>query len=395
MKVGKNRGLRLVLLPLVVLFAALALAACGSSGGGTSSESTGEAETNQESTESTTSAEESGSGDFATVEEEVKERTERPTTIPDTTPFKGEFPTGKTIDYLQCAAPACVEIGEQLTEAAEAVSWNVKVIPEGATPEEVKAAWQLVTEEKPDGVVTTGGYPRQIFRQQLSQLTAEDIPVIAMGEPEPANPKESFIADVGGPGYAENFGKQAANWIIAETGGEANVLYVNSGFPINTLNEKGFVAQMEKECPDTCEVTTYQAPITSIGKDLASKIAAQLQAHPDVNYVVPAFGDMAVGLPAALASASIEPVPVITQAPGKANIADIESGAITAAWQPQNPVSAWSTVDTFGRYFTKQPYPDEIPSVEWWITGETMPKDEPFNAVEGYQQQYEELWNLK
>lgn len=389
----KSGPLKLLPLALFVLVAALALAACGSSGGGSSSTSSTES---SESDSSESQESDSGSGEFAAIEAEVEELREQPTEIPITTPFEGDFPKGKKIDYLQCAAPACVEIGEQLTEAAEAVGWNLKVINEGATPEEVKAAWELVVEEEPDGVVPTGGYPRQIYRQQLAQLKAAEIPVIGHSEAVPANPEEAFVSVIGGPELDAQIGKQEANWIIAETGGEANVLFINSGYPINTLQEEAMVAQLEAECPETCTSNSYQAPISSIGKDLAGKIAAQLQSHPDTNYLIPAFGDMAVGIPAALAGAGVEPVPTITQTPGDANIADIESGAINAAWAPVGPVGSWSIIDTFGRLFTEQSFPEEIPAIEWWITAETLPSnDEPFAGVEDYKEQFETLWNLK
>lgn len=390
---------KILLFALGVLVAAVALTACGSSGGSSSS-SGGETEASAETEGATGETEEAGetksegSGTFAAIEEEVAKFKELPKTIPITTPFEGKMPSGKKLDYLQCAAPICVEIGEQLTEAAETVGWTVKVVPEGATPEEVSNAWELVAEEEPDGIVPTGGYEHQIFRKQLAEVKADGIPVIGHSEATPANPSEGIVATLAGPELNEQIGTQEANWILAEKGEEANVLFINSGYPINTTQEKSLKAQLEKECPG-CEFNSYQAPITSIGKDLAGKIATEMQAHSGVNYLVPAFGDMAVGVPAALAGAGIEAVPTITQSPDESNVADLKSGAITAAWAPVGAIGAWSIVDTFGRIFTGQEYPSEIPPVEWWMTGETMAESEPFAVVSNYKQQFEELWHVK
>jgi ribose transport system substrate-binding protein len=386
---------RIVSVALIVLIAAVALSACGSSG--SSSSSTGGAETEAESENTgseTTASEESEGGASSTVVAEVEKLKERPTKIPITTPFQGKMPSGKQIDYLQCAAPICVEIGEQLSEGAEAVGWKVKVVPEGATPEEVRNAWELVAEEEPDGIVPTGGYEHQIFRQQLAEVKADGIPVIGHSEATPANQSEGIYATLAGPELNERVGKQEANWILAEDGESANVLFINSGYPINTIQEKSLKKQLAAECSG-CEFSSYLAPITSIGKDLAGKIATEMQANPSVNYLVPAFGDMAVGVPAALAGAGVEPVPTITQSPDEANTEDIKSGKITAAWAPVGAVGAWSIIDTFGRIFTKQEYPSEIPPVEWWMTGETLPESEPYSSIEGFQEQFEELWHVK
>ncbi len=365
-----------------VLVVALIVAGCGSSSSTSSSAA------------SSTASSGGGSTQFSAVDAEVEKLQQRPTQIPITTPFKGTFPKGKVIDYLQCSVPACVELGEYLQQAAAAVGWKVNVVNEGATPESVKAAWEKAISDKPSGIVPTGGFPRQIYAAQLAEAKSASIPVIGHSEAVPAEPSKGFVSEVSGSTYNTEMGTAEANWIIAHTKGKAEVLFINSGYPINGLQLKGIEAQFAKECPSTCKVNSYLAPITSIGKDLAGKIATQLQAKQSTNYLVPAFGDMAVGVPAALAGAGVSPVPVISQDQGVANIADIKAGKINGMWAAVGPESMWSVVDTFARIFTNQPYPSEIPAVKWWITAANIPSGTQFPSVAEYEPQFKTLWGL-
>jgi ABC-type sugar transport system substrate-binding protein len=198
---------------------------------------------------------------------------------------------------------------------------------------------------------------------------------------------------VSGPERQKEIGTNEANWIIANTDGKTNTFFVDSGYPINSEQLKALKAQFAAECPDTCKVDSYLAPVTSIGKDLAGKVASQLQAHRDTNYLVPAFGDMAIGIPAALAASSLEQPPMLTQEPGAANMPDIRKGALVSL-NGSGAESMWGIVDTLLRYFNKQDYPTEIPLPSWFITKDNAPAEDTFPTVVDYQQQFKKLWGV-
>jgi ribose transport system substrate-binding protein len=332
-------------------------------------------------------------GQFADVKAEVQKLQTRPTQIPQTEPIKGAVPKGKSIDYLQCGVPACVVLGEYLKEAAAAVGWKVKIVDEGGTPETVKAAWGQAIRDKPDAIVPTGGFPHTIFGAELKQAKDMGIPVIGHSEAVPAKTTDGFIAMASGPERNAKIGVEEANWIIAKTDGKANVFYIDSGYPINTEQLTSLKQTFSEKCPSTCKVKSYQAPVTSIGKDLAGKIASQLQANPNTDYLVPAFGDMEIGVPAALAGAGVKQPAMITQEPGKTNMPDIRKGAL-ASWNGSGPESMWGIVDTLIRYFNKQDFPKEVVLPEWWITKDNAPSEDTFPTVVDYQAQFKKLWGV-
>jgi len=334
------------------------------------------------------------SSEFAAIAEEVEALKERPTELPDMTPIEGDVPEGKVIDYMQCGVPSCAKLGEYLKEAAAEVGWKVNIVNLGLTPEEVKAAFDKAVRDAPDAVVTTGGFDRAIYGAELKQLNAAGIPVIAHSEGLPAAPEEGVVAVESGPNRHAEIGKAWADWAISDSDGQAKVLFIDSGFPVQGLQKTALEDRLGEACPD-CEFSSYQAPLESINKDLAGKIAQQVQKAPDTTHVIVGFGDMATGLPAAFAGAGIsEDVKIATQEQADANIEDMRAGKIDLFHVGSGPESMWNITDTLIRYFNEEEYPAETELPRWLVTQETVPEGVDWPSVEDYQAQYKERWGL-
>lgn len=329
------------------------------------------------------------------VAQEVEQLEQRPTDIALDEPFEGEIPKGKTIDYLQCGVPLCVTLGERLSEGAAALGWKVNVIDQGLTPEEVKAAWGKVVRDEPDAVITTGGFPREIYKAELKQVADKGIPVVAHSDGAPAG--GGVTATISGQDRAEMAGKRMAQWVAADSGGDANTLFVtSSGFITLTFALDAFKAEYAKSCPD-CELEVYDAPLTSIGKDLANKVAQQLQRNPDVDYLVLGYNDMALGLPAALSGAGVgDQVKVVTQGQTPPTSALTQEGDIDATYVLPGPETMWRSLDILLRIFDGSH--DESQTLrypEWFVTpGEVPSTTEDYPAVEDYQEQFKRIWGL-
>jgi len=365
---------------LMAVAIALAFAGCGSDDDSSSSTAGG-------------SADSGGSAEFAEVTEEVEALKERPTELPDMTPIEGEVPEGKVIDYMQCGVPSCAKLGEYLEEAAEVVGWKVNIVNLGLTPEEVKAAFDKAVRDAPDAVVTTGGFDRAIYGAELEQLNADGIPVVAHSEGLPAAPEDGVAAVESGPERHAEIGKAWADWAISDSDGQAKVLFIDSGFPVQGLQKTALESRLGEACPD-CTFSSYQAPLESINKDLAGKIAQQVQKAPDTTHVIVGFGDMATGLPAAFAGAGITDVKIATQEQADANIEDMRAGEIDLFHVGSGPESMWNITDTLIRYFNDEEYPAETKLPRWLVTQETVPEGVDWPSVEDYQQQYKERWGL-
>lgn len=329
----------------------------------------------------------------------LKQLTTRPTKLTNTTPIGKAIPKGKTIMWIQCSVPACVALGEPLKEATDALGWTLKIVSHDGTPEGVKAAYDQAVREKPDGVVSSG-YPKVIFETELAQLAAANIPVIQVTVTDA--PGDGISAVINGPGRNAEVGRQLAVFAAADSGGKANALWATSTFPIlvpelEGVNGSGGFGPTLKSLCDTCKFDKLEIPVEALATEAPARMVAYLQAHPDVNYVVGAFGDIVTALPGAVADAGLaSKVKVLTYSQNEALSAFVEDGSVAALIGFPGPEDMWQVADTFARIFTGVKFEAnffDLPS--WVITKGNVPKSPAFYPlVENYQDQYKKLWGL-
>lgn len=330
--------------------------------------------------------------------DEVAQLIERPTEITNTTPFEGEIPADKTIMWIQCPVPACVELGKPLKDAVEALGWTLEVVSHDGTPESLKEAYAQAVRDKPDGVLSSG-YPRVMFEEELAELAAANIPVIQVTVTD--SPGDGITAVINGPARNAEAGRQLALYSAVESEGEANVLWVTTSYPIvvPTLDgadgEGGFKPTLEGLCD--CPIESLDVPPEAIGVDSPARIVSALQANPDINYVVSPLGDLFVGLPGALKDAGLaDRVTLVTHDQNPTLSAAVEDGTISAIVGFPGPEEMFQAVDIFLRFFADVEFSaksDDFPS--WIITKGNVPDTtENYPLVEDYQEQYFALWGV-
>ncbi|SDG68255.1 sugar ABC transporter substrate-binding protein [Microbacterium pygmaeum] len=117
------------------------------------------------------------------------------------------------------------------------------------------------------------------------------IPVLTGSGIDASQPMPDFIAGVTSQPYVLT-GELAADWIIADSDGAANVLFITtpdvsgSGF-----QAQGFKDEMAKYCPD-CTVTEQGVTLGNWASDLGSTVSAALAKDPTINYIAPVFDPM-------------------------------------------------------------------------------------------------------
>jgi ribose transport system substrate-binding protein len=336
------------------------------------------------------------------LEKELAAAQKRPTKIGITTPLRTRPPAGKKVAWLQCGVPACARLAAPLKQAATTVGWRFQTIDEGLTPEKVKAAWDQVVREKPDAVVVSGGFPTAIFKDELAQVKARGIPIVGFGDAT-VKPPPGYVGVVDGAlRFRDLLGKTFADWIAAKSKGKANVLWVyTSTFPVHLQEVAGYKAEIAKVCPG-CKNVYYDAPATSIGKDLASKVASQVQAHPEVTYIVGALSDAVLGLPDALKGVGVDAkkVKLITQDQDATVLKAVQDGAIEMTIAHPGGEIQWQTMDVLLRKVLGQPVgpSQSLRTYTRWILtkGNLPPKSQwnSLNSVVSYKAQFKKLWKV-
>lgn len=330
---------------------------------------------------------------------EVAGLLERPTSIGVEAPI-GAIPADKQLAYLQCSLPACESLGNALKEAIAAVGWELQVISTGATPEEIKNAWAQAVRLAPDGVIGLG-HDRRFFEEELGMLEEAEIPVLRLNVVDPVGGGVTGVL-LGRDTY-EAAGETLARYMLSKAGDELDAVAVTVGEVLPSLEvmAESFRSTVEEAC-EPCAVEILELPSTSLGKDLATRVAAHLRRNPGVNWVEIGLSDMAVGLPAALRSAGLTPAELQVVALGAYNVAANQYLAdgefLTAVLTAASDEQMWRAVDFFIRSFNgadTEPSTSRATWPEWLVTKQTQPTStQTYPTVEDYRDQYLALWGL-
>jgi ABC-type sugar transport system substrate-binding protein len=348
-----------------VLTAALGLviAACSSTSTGTSTAGTTTAGSSASAGSSVIGS--STSSGVQAAEAELKVAEARPASVSLPT-VSTPIPSGKTVSFVHCGVAVCDTIAAAIKNAAAVLGWKVDVIPTNGTPASVKAAWDTVVRLHP-AVAFGSGFNRALFASEASQLASMKVPVMDWSTLDSPGQGITFVK--GGPSEVPLVGEQMAAWVVANTQGKADTLYVNlPTFVILQPVMTGFEAYYKQWCPG-CQLSTMSVPLTSIGTTAPSLIVSYLRAHPDINRIAVGYDGVDVGLPAALASAGLSgKVKFIGEAPTATNLAYVQAGT-EAATVAQGYYEIWAMyMDAAARQLTGQSLaPDNAWKVPWFL----------------------------
>jgi len=283
-----------------------------------------------------------------------------PKSIGITTKVPKPIPSGKTIDFQMCGAPACQAFEAPLQQAAATLGWKVKVNVAGPSPQLTASAWNTAVQDHPDAVISSG-FPSALWSTQLAKLKAEGVPVVECCTQDKAG--NGILAVVHSFSAGSGGGKMMADWTIANGDGKAGTLFVNlPAYPIVAAEETGFTQEFSK-CPG-CDVKIYAENVTDLGQSSgAAKIVSTLQANPSIKYIVAGDCDSYIGLPAALNSAGLgDKVQAICLDPNTPTQTYIKNGQVVkAAVSFPTDEIAWQWLDILSRHFVgASTAPDDV-----------------------------------
>ncbi len=310
-------------------------------------------------------------------------------------PLAKAVPAGTTIAYLQCGAPLCGLVAQVLAPAVKALGATLKIVPAGLTASSAQAAASTVLSLKPSAVILTGVNP-QTYAGGLKEISAAGIKVVSL----------SVIGDYKQYGIDFNYvgdealalqGTLLANWVVANKGPNANVVFY--GVPELTftpIQEKAFQDELAKNC-SSCKVRFESIAIATLGTTAPSTIVTDLQAHSDTNTVVFGAADAMQGLPAALKAAGISSLTTVAATPGPAELQYIKDGSLTAGLGNDIPVQLWGAVDVAARLIIGQdPTPGEVAGIgPYQFLAQKDITFDPSHGWTGYPdfaQRFEKLW---
>jgi ribose transport system substrate-binding protein len=194
-------------------------------------------------------------------------------------------------------------------------------------------------------------------------------------------------------------GKLMADYVTAEFGSSSKVaFYAIPELPFTGLIEKGFSQELKTVCAG-CTMRGVNIPIATIGNTAPSHVVSDLQQNPDTTVAVFGSGEMTAGVPAALNTAGISSVKMLSYSPTPTTLEDIKRGAITAAFGYDLPIQMWTLVDEAARELAGQklsgPESDGIPVNQFLRQSDiTFNPSNGWTAYPDFAQRFAKLWGV-
>jgi ribose transport system substrate-binding protein len=371
------------------LATALLLTACSSSATSASSSSPA-------GTPGTSSA--ATSAGLAAAEQAVAKYSSAPTALGVTAPLPAAPPKGKSVVFLQCEVQQCIDGGDGFRAAAAAVGWQVKTLAWVSTnPATLVAALQqaLTLKPKPYAVVLSG-LPQVIWATQEAAYAKAGVLMVPWSV-GPVTTSSTVIANILAPQDSELQGKLLADWFIADSKGQGQVLQQDvPQYP--TIGEvgSGFRDEVAAACPG-CKVTTLDVTGTQVASNgVTSAIVSALQRDPSIGYVAASDIALAPGLPAALKAAGLTKVKILGGAATAIDEQNVRDGTEAAVMMNNLVYCGWLIMDVLLRHEAGLSFPVNDGGIPQQILTKTTitTTDASDLAVTGYQELFKKLWRV-
>jgi ribose transport system substrate-binding protein len=321
------------------------------------------------------------------------------TKIPDAVPSNdlGPFdpPKGKTIYHVACnlALEGCSKIANAIEAGTKALGYKFQKCDGGTTADKIGACFTNAVNAKPDAIVVNG-LDVNAAGDGYAAAEKAGIPIIGSftGNPEGA---KGVKTEVAGDACTKE-GTALANWIIADSKGKANALFVGTKtYACNIQRQESFVSAL-KACA-TCKSDTLEFAIDAIQSGLPQQLQSAIQTKPDVTYIVGTFDAVALAATDAIRQAgksgSIKVAGFDADAPnlelvkkGDIQVADITTGSTEPGW---------AAADAAARAISGNDLPPTVSTSQVLITKDNIGQvGKTYVGATGFEAQFKKLWNM-
>ncbi|SNS87011.1 sugar ABC transporter substrate-binding protein [Rhodococcoides kyotonense] len=273
-----------------------------------------------------------------------------PTDLVLDTPLSRAPDAGKYVISIETPQPISSAKNDAIQQAADVLGWRYQRILMGTDAEAAPKAVDQAIALKPDAI-HVAGTPLTMLTKQIESARAAGIPVIADSIAGPPVPGVISTA-LDGDAQVQEWGKMVASQVVADSEGEANVaIFSITDYSILNVFTDAFTAQLKEQCPD-CKVQLVNQQVTDLGTKTPQSVVSTLQRDPTINYALFSFGDLVLGVDAALRGASLQDqVTFAGQTPTPDNLQSLKDGdnSVWVGFPVQ--ILGWRVLDTLARQF--------------------------------------------
>jgi ribose transport system substrate-binding protein len=262
---------------------------------------------------------------------------------------------GKTLGIVGNVTPSGRHSVDLIVSYAAELGMKTKVYNAGSSAEQLANAMDQVLTDVNSGtinaVLLNAFAPNQI-PSQYATLQAKHIPVGAYAIPDdPSNDSLVTVTQTPNTGVNDVTG-YVVDWMIQDANGPVNaVVFAAPALPILKAETEGFKANFASKCPTSagCKVDESDLALAGIGTTMPGAIVSYLQAHPSVKYAFVDFGDMLIGVPAAIKAAGISGVKFVSLSANADDVANLKAGTESANFAFPFSLLQHVVLDSFAR----------------------------------------------
>jgi ABC-type sugar transport system substrate-binding protein len=356
------------------------------------------------SSSSATPASTAGSNSVAQARSQIAALLTEPPNIPSTTALPHAPKKGIKVAFLTCSAAACSLLNPGFTAAAKALGWDPAVItynsatPGQAVQQAIDAGYKYIA---------TTSIALSTITPQVQEAKARGVALFGAYTDDTPNGVQNGLYGVAQNGAGDlKTGAMMADWLIANSGGHANAVYVDIPlYPSLVGQGQGAQAEFSKLCQG-CAFATLPVSVTQLGAgQVPAAVVAYLRSHPSVNYVYLSFQDLDAGVAAAIRAAGLASKVKIVGTEGQASqLQEVVNGQ-EAMWSVlPEPYVMWVVVDWMARLSESVLTPASLSATD---EGVAFIVDAPAKASAqlsanggnwpgptNYQSQFEKLWHV-
>jgi ribose transport system substrate-binding protein len=310
---------------------------------------------------------------------------------------------GKTVYYIPVSAdvPAFAITAAAMKTALATVGVKLNVCSGNFTPSGFSSCFAQAIGAHA-GAIVSDAIPFQITQGLITEASKKSIPVVVTDvniiSPRPTAANITYIS-----GSNQQYA-MAQDWIIAGSGGKANVLELEAtDSPTSAAGTAEYaIPALKAHCPG-CTVTTLKFS-SSNEQLLPSEISALLLKHPNINYIFSEYDQYVPGVMQGVQQASAtSKVKIVAAAAALSGLQDVKSSTPVKAEIADNQVyNGWIDADEALRLMAGQAAvtytipirlftSTNIGSVT--LSNAAQASGEWFGAF-GYQQQFKHLWGV-
>jgi ribose transport system substrate-binding protein len=266
---------------------------------------------------------------------------------------------GKTVYYVPLTAQISVFqlYGQKLGEALDAAGVDLQICDGGANPSQIAGCIDQAVGASAAAIVADN-VPYGMAANAFEAARAQGIPILIANQiPDPQVPADESLAYL--PGPATEMITSAADWIIADSDGQATVVLQKvTDNPSTIAWAEAAEQEFSDRCPD-CTVVVNEVSAANFPVIPSSTSAALLQ-NPDARYVLAEFEHFVQPtIGGVQQSPNAADITIVSSAATLTGLQMISDGAPLQADAGQNfSFQGWATADAIFRLAAGQGVPE-------------------------------------